>query len=102
VSRGLTWRVEDIPADQAGQAEEYREKMLEAAAEADDDLMEKYLEEGDLSDEDLKKGLRQRTIDNEIVLAICGSAFKDKGVQPMLDAVVEFLPAPNELQHHHS
>ena len=96
--RGLTWRVEDIPADQAGQAEEYREKMLEAAAEADDDLMEKYLEEGDLSEEDLKKGLRQRTIDNEIVLAICGSAFKDKGVQPMLDAVVEFLPAPNEVK----
>ncbi len=96
--RGLTWRTEEIPADLADQAAEYREKMVEAAAEADDDLTEKYLEEGDLSEEEIRKGLRLRTIANEIVLALCGSAFKDKGVQPMLDAVVEFLPAPNEVK----
>ncbi len=96
--RGLTWRTEEIPADLAEQADEYREKMVEAAAEANDELMEKYLEEGELTEEEIRQGLRQRTIDNEIVLALCGSAFKDKGVQPMLDAVVDFLPAPNEVK----
>ena len=96
--RGLTWRTEEIPADLAEQADEYREKMVEAAAEANDELMEKYLEEGELTEEEIRQGLRQRTIDNEIVLALCGSAFKDKGVQPMLDAVVDFLPAPDEVK----
>ena len=96
--RGLTWRTEEIPADLAEQADEYREKMVEAAAEANDELMEQSLEEGELTEEEIRQGLRQRTIDNEIVLALCGSAFKDKGVQPMLDAVVDFLPAPNEVK----
>jgi len=75
-------------------ADEWREKLIEAAAEADDTLMEQYLEEGELSDVDIRKGIRARTLSNEIVPALCGSAFKNKGVQALLDAVVEFLPAP--------
>ena len=95
---GLTFEEQDIPDDLAELAEEYREKMVEAAAEADDDIMEKYLEEGELSAEEIKKGLRARTLANEIVPALCGSAFKNKGVQTMLDAVVELLPAPDEVK----
>ncbi|MGI0118142.1 elongation factor G [Zooshikella sp. RANM57] len=96
--QGMTYQLEDIPADLQDVAAEWREKMLESAAEASEELMEKYLEEGDLSVEDIKKGLRQRTLDNEIVLVTCGSAFKNKGVQAVLDAVIEYLPSPTEVK----
>ena len=96
--RGATYELGEIPEDMLAQAEEYREKMLDAVAEADDELMEKYLEEGDLSAEEIRRGLRTRTIANEIVPALCGSAFKNKGVQAMLDAVVDYLPAPDEVK----
>ena len=72
--------------------------MTEAAAEGSEELMEKYLEEGDLSNDDIKAGLRQQVLANEIVLGLCGSAFKNKGVQALLDAVIEFLPAPDEVK----
>jgi len=96
--QGLTFAEEDIPADLADLVEEYREKLIEAAAEANDELMEKYLEDGELSNDEIKAGIRQRTLANEIVPALCGSAFKNKGVQTMLDAVVEYLPAPDEVK----
>ena len=92
--QGASFSYEAIPADLADKAAEMREYLVEAAAEASEELMDKYLEEGDLSEEEIKHALRQRTIDNEIVLATCGSAFKNKGVQAVLDAVVEYLPAP--------
>jgi elongation factor G len=95
---GLTFEEADIPEDLVAQAEEYREKLIEAAAESSDALTEKYLEGGELTSEEIKQGIRQRTIDNDIVPAICGSAFKNKGVQTMLDAVVEYLPAPDEVK----
>ncbi len=76
----------------------WREKMVESAAESNEEIMDKYLEEGDLSEEDIIKGLRERTLNNEIVPCLCGSAFKNKGVQTMLDAVIDFLPAPNEVK----
>jgi elongation factor G len=91
---GATFEYADIPADLAGVAAEWREKMVEAAAEADEDLMNKYLEQGELSEEEIKGGLRKRTIGLEIVPMLCGSAFKNKGVQAMLDAVVDYLPSP--------
>lgn len=87
----------DIPADLLETCEQWREKMLEAAAEASEELMNKYLEEGDLSEEEIKRALRQRTIAGEIVPMLCGSAFKNKGVQAMLDAVIEYLPAPTDI-----
>ncbi len=96
--QGLTSEERDIPEDLVDLAAEYREKMIEAAAEADDELMEKYLEGHELSVDDIKKGIRIRTLANEIVPALCGSAFKNKGVQTMLDAVIEFLPAPDEVK----
>ena len=96
--RGATYELGDIPEDMLAQAEEYREKMLDAVAESDDALMEKYLEEGDLSAEEIRHGLRVRTLANEIVPALCGSAFKNKGVQAVLDAVVDYLPAPDEVK----
>ncbi len=96
--QGLTFTEEDIPVDLADLVEEYREKLIEAAAEANDELMEKYLEDGELSNDEIKAGIRQRTLANEIVPALCGSAFKNKGVQTMLDAVVEYLPAPDEVK----
>ncbi len=96
--QGTTFTYEDIPADMLDLAEEWRMNMVEAAAEASEDLMEKYLEEGELSEEEIKAGLRQRTLANEIVLATCGSAFKNKGVQAVLDAVIEYLPAPNQVE----
>jgi elongation factor G len=99
--QGLTFTEQDIPAELVAQAEEYRENMVEAAAEANDDLMEAYLEEGELSVEQIKQGIRARTLANEIVPALCGSAFKNKGVQTMLDAVVEYLPAPDEVKAIH-
>jgi elongation factor G len=95
---GLTFEEADIPEDLVAQAEEYREKLIEAAAESSDSLTEKYLEGGELTNEEIKQGIRQRTIDNDIVPALCGSAFKNKGVQTMLDAVVEYLPAPDEVK----
>ncbi|MFM2597146.1 elongation factor G [Vibrio fortis] len=92
--QGMTFTYEDIPADMQEMAEEYRTELVEAAAEASEELMDKYLEEGELSEEEIKQGLRTRTLNNEIVLATCGSAFKNKGVQAVLDAVVDFLPSP--------
>ncbi len=94
---GQEFYLEDIPADMQDLAAEYREQMLESAAEASEELMEKYLEEGDLSEEDIKAGLRKQVLANEIVLSLCGTAFKNKGVQAVLDAVVEFLPAPPDV-----
>ncbi|WP_025733374.1 elongation factor G [Carnimonas nigrificans] len=96
--RGLTYDLVDIPAELQETAEKYREEMMEAAAEASEELMEKYLEEGELSAEEIKAGLRRRTLDNEIVLVTCGSAFKNKGVQAVLDAVIDYLPAPTEVK----
>lgn len=96
-NQGMTYDLADIPADLVDTCNELREQMVETAAEASEDLMEKYLEEGELSLEDIKSGLRTQVLNNEIVLALCGSAFKNKGVQAMLDAVIEFLPAPNEV-----
>ncbi len=92
--RGVTYEEKDIPDDMKAQCDEYREKMIEAAAEGNEALMEKYLEEGDLSNDEIKQGLRIRTLNNEIVPALCGTAFKNKGVQAMLDAVVELMPSP--------
>ena len=96
--QGLTLREAEITADCLAEAERYREQMIEAAAEADDELMEAYLDSGELSESQIKSGLRQRTLGNEIVLALCGSAFKNKGVQTMLDAVIDYLPAPDEVK----
>lgn len=95
--QGMTFTYEDIPADLQDMAEEYRLEMVEAAAEANEELMDKYLEEGDLSEEEIKQGLRIRTLNNEIVVATCGSAFKNKGVQAVLDSVIEFLPGPTDI-----
>ena len=96
--QGMSFSYGDIPADLLERAEELHEELVDAAAEANDELMDKYLEEGELSEEEIKAGLRQRTLNNEIVLATCGSAFKNKGVQAVLDAVVEFLPSPTEVK----
>ena len=96
--QGTTFTYEDIPADLTDVAADWREHMLESAAEASDDLMEKYLEEGDLSEEEIKAALRQQTLANEAVLVTCGSAFKNKGVQAVLDAVIEFMPSPTEVK----
>jgi elongation factor G len=95
---GLTFEEKDIPADIQAECQEWREHMLEAAAEASEELMEAYLENSDLSEEQIKQGLRQRTLANEIVPALCGSAFKNKGVQALLDAVIEYLPSPTEVK----
>jgi len=95
--QGMTFEYHDIPTDLLERAEELHEELVETAAEANDELMEKYLEEGVLSIEEIKQGLRQRTLNNEIVLATCGSAFKNKGVQAVLDAVIDFLPSPTEV-----
>ncbi len=97
VSQGTKFEYVDIPSELADAANEWREKMLEAAAEASEEMMNKYLEEGDLSEEEIKKALRQRTIAGEIVPMLCGSAFKNKGVQAMLDAVVEYMPSPVDI-----
>jgi len=96
-SQGMKFELRDIPANLAEKAKEWREQMVEAAAEANEELMNKYLEEGDLSEADVKKGLRLRTIASEIVPMLCGSAFKNKGVQAMLDAVIELMPAPTDI-----
>jgi elongation factor G len=96
-SLGMKYELRDIPAQLVAEAKEWREKMVEAAAEASEELMNKYLEEGDLPLADLKRGLRLRTIHSEIVPMLCGSAFKNKGVQAMLDAVIDYLPAPVDI-----
>jgi len=96
-NQGMTYELAEIPADLLDTCSKLREQMVETAAEASEELMEKYLEEGELSLDDIKLGLRTQVLNNEIVLALCGSAFKNKGVQAMLDAVIEFLPAPNEV-----
>ena len=95
--QGVTFTYEDVPADMVDQVEEYRANLIEAAAEASEELMEKYLGGEELTEEEVKGALRQRVLDNEIILVTCGSAFKNKGVQFMLDAVVEFLPAPTDV-----
>ena len=89
----------EIPEDLKAQAEEYRAKMVEAAAEQDDELMMKYLDEGELSEEEIKKGLRLGTISNKIVPVVCGSSYKNKGVQELLNAVVDFMPSPLDIPH---
>ena len=96
--KGSTFEYTDIPEDLNSKCQSLREELVEAAAEANEDLMEKYLETSDLSEEEIKKGLRERVLSNEITLALCGSAFKNKGVQAVLDAVIEFLPAPDEVK----
>lgn len=96
--QGSTHKRSDIPEEYQAEAERLREELVEAAAEANDELTEKYLEGGELSIEEIKLGLRLRTLANEIVLATCGSAYKNKGVQCVLDAVVDFLPAPTEVK----
>jgi elongation factor G len=96
--QGMTFEYEEIPADLLAKCQKMREFMVEAAAEANEELMNKYLDEGDLSEEEIKQGIRARTLAGEIIPVIGGSAFKNKGVQAMLDAVVEYLPAPNEVK----
>ncbi len=96
-SQGMKFEYAEIPADLDDIVEEWRNNMVEAAAESSEELMDKYLEEGDLSREDIVAGLRARTLAGEIQPMLCGTAFKNKGVQRMLDAVIEFLPAPNDV-----
>ncbi|HGE2284273.1 elongation factor G [Pseudomonas aeruginosa] len=95
--KGMTYREEEIPAELKDLAEEWRSSMVEAAAEANEELMNKYLEEGELSEAEIKEGLRLRTLACEIVPAVCGSSFKNKGVPLVLDAVIDYLPAPTEI-----
>src|SRR5437016_5058964 len=97
-TQGMKYDARDIPAELVEEAKKWREKMVEAAAEADDELMHKYLEGHDLSVDDIKRGLRLRTIKNEIVPMLCGSAFKNKGVQAMLDAVIDYMPSPVDIK----
>ncbi|MGK5064856.1 elongation factor G [Janthinobacterium sp. LB3P112] len=96
-SQGMKFEYGEIPANLAAEAAKWRENMVEAAAEASEELMNKYLEEGDLSEAEIKAALRQRTIASEIVPMLCGTAFKNKGVQAMLDAVIEYLPSPIDI-----
>ncbi|OUM04177.1 elongation factor G [Variovorax sp. JS1663] len=96
-SQGMKFTFEDIPADLVASAKEWREKMVESAAEASEELMNKYLEEGDLTEEEITLGLRTRTIAGEIQPMLCGTAFKNKGVQRMLDAVIELMPSPLDI-----
>ena len=95
---GMTYEERDIPENILARCEELREQMAEAAAEGSEELMEKYLDNGELTNDEIKAGLRQQVLANEIVLGLCGSAFKNKGVQALLDAVIEFLPAPDEVK----
>ncbi|MBI3526926.1 MAG: elongation factor G [Betaproteobacteria bacterium] len=96
-SQGMKYEEREIPADLVEECKTWREKLVEAAAEANDELMNKYLEGHDLSIEDIKKGLRIRVIKNEVVPMLCGSAFKNKGVQAMLDAVIDYMPSPIDI-----
>ena len=95
--QGVSFDYEDVPAELLEQAQEMRMNLVEAAAEASEDLMEKYLGGEELTEEEIKGALRQRVLNNEIILVTCGSAFKNKGVQAMLDAVIEYLPAPTDV-----
>ena len=96
--QGLTFDSKEIPEELLDKCHKLREEMLEAAAEANEELMDAYLESGDLTSEQIKEGLRIRSLANEVILALCGSAFKNKGVQAVLDAVIDFLPAPDEVK----
>ncbi|MBV9913160.1 MAG: elongation factor G [Sinobacteraceae bacterium] len=96
-TQGMKFEYRDIPAALRPEAEEYRSRMIEAAAEASEELLNKYLEGQELSEEEIRSGLRARSIRNEIVLVMCGTAFKNKGVQALLDAVIEFMPSPVEM-----
>ncbi len=96
-SQGMKFSFEEIPSELKAQADEWREKMIESAAEANEDLMNKYLEDGELSEEEIMLGLRTRTIAGEIQPMLCGTAFKNKGVQRMLDAVIELMPSPIDI-----
>jgi len=96
-SQGMKYEARDIPADLVDVCNEWREKMVESAAEADEEVMNKYLESGELSEAEIKTALRKRTIAGEIVPMLCGSAFKNKGVQAMLDAVIDYMPAPTDI-----
>jgi elongation factor G len=96
--QGTSFKYADVPADMLEDCKKWRENLVEAAAEASDDFMNKYLEGAELSEAEIKQGLRQRTLASEIVPIVCGSAFKNKGVQAMLDAVIEYLPAPTEVK----
>ena len=96
-SQGIKFEYKDIPAELKDVADEWHEKLVEVAAEANEELMNKYLDSGDLTEEELKDGLRRRTIASEIVPMLCGSAFKNKGVQAMLDAVIDYLPSPADI-----
>jgi len=94
--KGVSYKKAEIPDDLKDECDELREKLVEAAAEANDELMELYLDSGGLSEREIRLGLRLRTLNNEIVPVLCGSAFKNKGVQAVLDAVIEYLPSPAE------
>ncbi|MDO4252456.1 MAG: elongation factor G [Rothia sp. (in: high G+C Gram-positive bacteria)] len=94
VTMGASYETQDIPAELQARAEEYRAELVEAVAESSEELMEKYLEEGELTLEELKTGIRNLTVNNEAYPVLCGSAFKNRGVQPMLDAVIDYLPSP--------
>src|SRR5205085_2479096 len=96
-TQGMKFEYRDIPASLRDEALKHRAKMIEVAAEANDTLMHKYLEGEQLSDQEIRAGLRERSIRNEIVLCMCGTAFKNKGVQALLDAVIEFMPSPIEM-----
>ncbi|KKL01268.1 elongation factor G [Rheinheimera mesophila] len=96
--QGMTFTYEDIPAQMLAECEEWRANMVEAAAEANEELMERYLEGEELTEDEIRAALRQRTLANEVVPVLCGSAFKNKGVQAMLDAVIEYLPSPTEVK----
>ena len=96
--QGLTFDSQDIPENLMDKCSKLREEMVEAAAEANEELMDAYLESGELSTDQIKEGLRIRSLANEVILALCGSAFKNKGVQAVLDAVIDFLPAPDEVK----
>jgi len=91
-TQGMKFEYREIPAPLRAQAEEYRHKMIEAAAEGNEELLHKYLEGTELSDDEIRQGLRQRSFRNEVVLCMCGTAFKNKGVQALLDAVIEYRP----------
>ena len=97
-TKGVEFEEREIPGEMLALCREWREHLLEAAAEASDELMEKYLEQGDLAEDEIRQGIRQQTLNNQLVPALCGSAFKNKGVQAMLDAVIEYLPAPTDVK----
>ena len=94
---GVSFEERDIPDELKADAESYRERMVEAAAEADEQLLERFLEDGELAEADIRRGLRMRTLSGEIVLALCGTAFKNKGVQALLDAIIDYMPSPIDI-----